>query len=207
VLTLKVFSVHQAKIILLSFCAAVGYGVIHDLITTHVCIEYFSVAHPALFHTHSPVLLACGWGVVATFWMGLVFGTLLARASQSKGLPPVPISKLLKSIFALLTVMGLAATLAGFMGFELSRRSLISIPSAWAGLIPRPQTDRFMAVWFAHGASYLLGIAGALFIILRIWNQRSRPSIISVFPHGFLDLLRAAFLLAMLFVIAWLRLY
>jgi hypothetical protein len=195
-----------AKILLLSICAATGYGIIHDQITVRMCLEYFSVAHPALFHTQSPSLIAFGWGVVATFWIGLTLGFLLARASQSEGLPPIPISKLAKLIFVLLGTMALAATLAGIVGFELSRHSLISIPSAWARVIPTSRDDRFMAVWFAHGASYLLGLVGGTFLILRIWNQRFRPRIISMLPHGTFNRLRAAFLLVVLCAIAWRRL-
>ncbi len=205
-LQLKTSLMQTAKIILLSTCAATGYGIIHDQITARVCIEYFSVAHPALFHTQSPSLIAFGWGVVATFWIGLTFGCLLARASQSEGLPPIPISKLAKLIFVLLGTMALAATLAGIVGFELSHHSLISMPSPWVRTIPLSQDDRFMAVWFPHGASYLLGIVGGTFLILRIWNQRFRPRIISIFPHGTFNQLRAASLLVVLCVIAWRRL-
>ena len=61
-----------AKIVLLSVLAAVGYGIAHDSVTAHVCVEYFSVAHPPIFGgTHSPILLALGWGVIATWWVGL----------------------------------------------------------------------------------------------------------------------------------------
>lgn len=203
---LRTSLMQTAKIILLIICVVMGYGIIHDQITARVCIEYFTIAHPALFHTQSPSLIAFGWGVFATSWIGLVFGMILARASQSEGLPAIPITKLVKPIFILLGTMTLTATLAAIVGFELSRHSLISMPSPWARMIPSSQDDRFMAVWFAHGASYLLGLVGGTFLILRIWNQRFRPRIISVFPHGVCNLLRAAFLLLVLFVIVWLRL-
>ena len=39
------------KIIAFSVLAACVYGIAHDLVTTHVCIEYFTVAHPPVFPT------------------------------------------------------------------------------------------------------------------------------------------------------------
>ena len=53
--------------------------------------------------------------------------------------------------------MGTSAFAAGAVAYQLSRRGFISFPSGLAG-IPANQHDRFMAVWFAHGASYLVGL-------------------------------------------------
>lgn len=55
-----------AKIVFFCVLAAVVYGLLHDQVTAHLCVEYFSVAHPPVFHTGSPFLLALGWGVIAT---------------------------------------------------------------------------------------------------------------------------------------------
>ena len=61
-----------AQIILLSILSACLYGVVHDQITIRVCLEYFTVAHPPYFPTHSPTLLAICWGVAATAGIGAV---------------------------------------------------------------------------------------------------------------------------------------
>jgi hypothetical protein len=197
----------KAKIILLSIGVAMGYGILHDQITVRVCVEYFSIAHPALFHTTSPTLLALGWGVVATFGVGLVLGVLLARTTQSEGLPPMPIATLGKPMVVLLATMALAATLAGFIGFELSRHSLVATPLGWAELIPEPQHHRFVAVSFAHSASYAVGILGGTCLIIRLWNQRSRPHILSLFPQRRIHLVRAVVLVIMLSLIIWLSFF
>jgi hypothetical protein len=60
----------KAKIILLSTVAAIAYGVIHDQITARLCVEYFAIAHPPLFHTTSPTVLGICWGIAATFAVG-----------------------------------------------------------------------------------------------------------------------------------------
>jgi hypothetical protein len=148
------------QIVLLSVLAACSYGVIHDQITARICIEYFTVAHPPLFHTVSPTLLALCWGVAATAGIGAALGVILSLVSQSGGAVPYSVSCVGRSVLVLLAVMGASAFTAGAVGYQLSRLGVISIPSGLFGRIPENQHDRFMAVWFAHGASYLVGLAG-----------------------------------------------
>ena len=145
---------------LLSTVAAIAYGIVHDQITARLCVEYFTIAHPPLFHSTSPTLLGICWGIAATVGVGALLGVVLALVSQSEGLPPVAILHVFTSILGLLAVMAISALLAGGVGFELSRRSIVCIPAALADRIPPSQHHRFMAVWFVHGASYLVGLVG-----------------------------------------------
>ena len=69
-------------IVLLAIVSAVVYGVVHDQVTARVCIEYFTIGHPPIFPTESPTLLGLGWGVVATWWAGLLLGVPLALAAR-----------------------------------------------------------------------------------------------------------------------------
>jgi len=115
------------QVILLAVLAACCYGVIHDQITVRLCIEYFSVAHPPLFHTTSPSLLGLCWGVTATIGIGVVLGFALALVSQSPGPASYSLSRLARSIFILLAVMAVSAAVAGIVGHQLSRNRLIAI--------------------------------------------------------------------------------
>lgn len=198
-------TVQKAKVVLLSIAAAVCYGVIHDQITARLCVEYFTVAHPPLFHTQSPALLGLAWGVTATLGVGVVLGVLLALVSQSEGQPPIPVSELRKSVLRLLAIMAAGAITAGLIGFELSRRAVVEIPCAWFDLVPVERHDRFMAVWFAHGASYLAGLIGGGVLIFWIWKQRGRPNVLGVFPRTLPGMIRFALVLTALGVILWLR--
>ena len=75
------------KILFFSVVAAIFYGILHDQVTAHICVEYFSIAHPPVFTTNSPFLLALGWGIIATWWVGLPLGLLaLAVPPQSAAL-------------------------------------------------------------------------------------------------------------------------
>jgi hypothetical protein len=71
---LKVPFLEPVKIFLACILAAVLYGIVHDMFTAHLCVEYFSVFHPPVFNTDSPTLLALGWGVIATWWAGGIIG-------------------------------------------------------------------------------------------------------------------------------------
>lgn len=196
----------KAKIVLLGIVAAVSYGIIHDQITVRLCIEYFTVAHPPLFHTASPTLLAICWGTVATFWVGIALGALLALVSQSEGLPPVSITRLGRGIAILLAAMAVSASAAGFVGFELARHSVVSFPVALGHFVPRTHHDRFMAVWFAHNTSYLIGFAGGGVWIFRIWNERGRPRVLSPLPRTKLGIARALVLAGCIALILYLQL-
>lgn len=197
----------KLQIVLLSVLAASSYGVIHDQITARLCIEYFTVAHPPLFHTTSPTLLALCWGVAATAGIGAALGVILALVSQSRGPIPYSVARLGRSILVLLAVMGASAFTAGVVGYELSRRGFISIPASLAETIPAHQHHRFMAVWFAHGASYLVGLAGGALLCFCIWRARGRPSVISFFPQTRAAAIRAIFIAAVAAYILWIRFY
>lgn len=195
----------KVKITLLCIVAAVAYGVIHDQITARLCVEYFTVAHPPLIHTSSPTLLGLFWGTVATIGVGLLLGVVLALVSQSPGMPPISVPRVTRMVARLLVITAITAALAGVVGFELSRRSVISIPAGLAAAVPIEHHHRFMAVWFAHGASYLVGVAGGSLLIYRIWRERGRPRVLTVFPRTRAAGVRAVILVAIAALIIWYR--
>jgi hypothetical protein len=199
----------KTKVVLLSAAVAMFYGVVHDQITARLCIEYFTLAHPPLFQVSTPTLLALCWGVTATIGVGLVLGFLLAQASQSPGLLGMPVSSLYRPLLVLLGVTAAASIVAGCVGFELSDRSILVLnelrPDPWVDRLPRSQQNRFMAVWFAHAASYLFGFVGGGVLIFRIWAQRHRPRLLTMLPQSKFGALRACLAVTALVVIVWLR--
>src|SRR5436853_3165584 len=71
------------KIVLLCMITACFYGVLQDQVTARVCIEYFTIGHPPIFATTIPTLLALGWGVLATWWVGVLLGVPLTLAART----------------------------------------------------------------------------------------------------------------------------
>lgn len=162
------------KIIGVAIGAAVGYGIVHDMITAHLCVEYFTEAHPPLFNTSEPALLALGWGIVATWWVGALLGGLLALASQAGARPKLATHTLWRPVSQLLLVMALCAALAGVMGWLLSTAGIIGLWEPLDREIPPERHPRFLAVAFAHTTSYAVGFIGGLFLIGRTWRMRQR---------------------------------
>ena len=160
------------RIVLTCVAAAVFYGIIHDLFTAHVCVEYFSIFHPPVFSTTSPTLLAIGWGVLATWWMGVFLGVLLALAARAGSRNKLEARNLIRPISKLLLVMGFLAAAAGLAGYILTRNGVI-IPPQWvASVLPPARHARFMADLWAHNASYFFGLVGSLLLCLLTIRKR-----------------------------------
>lgn len=162
------------KIVLVCIAAAVLYGIVHDQITARICVEYFTVFHPPVFATRSPTLLAFGWGVIATWWMGAFLGVLLAVAARTGSRPKIFTADLLKPIAKLLAVMFGCALLAGVMGFVLAQRGRISPPEWVSSELAPGFYARFMADWWAHIASYAAGFFGGIIFCIAQYRKRTK---------------------------------
>jgi hypothetical protein len=93
------------KIAVTCVIAAVLYGIVPDQFTARICIEYFTIFHPPIFHTQSPTLLGIGWGIVATWWVGVFFAVPMILAARAGSRPALRASELLPSIASLLGFM------------------------------------------------------------------------------------------------------
>ncbi len=162
------------KIWFLCIGAAVLYGVVHDQVTAHLCVEYFSIGHPPVFHTASPALLACGWGVLATWWMGAIIGYLLVLVARLGRRPKLAARALVKPIGALLAVMAILAVTAGVSGYLLAHAGILIGPVP-AG-VPDAHRTRYLADLWAHNASYDAGALGGIMLAVWVWRQRKRLS-------------------------------
>ena len=162
------------KIVGVCILAAIAYGIVHDQITARVCVEYFTVFHPPILGgTRSPTLLAFGWGVIATWWVGVLLGVPLALVARAGSRPRLAVSDLLPMIRTLLIVMAACAFVAGVVGYFWG-----GMPSSLTTLLPPDLYRRFLADWWAHSASYASGFLGgiALWILAFRKRLRTRPA-------------------------------
>ena len=166
--------IESLKIVLTCIVAAIFYGILHDQFTARICLEYFTVFHPPIFNTQSPTLLALGWGIIATWWVGAILGFLLAIASRAGSRPKLPAAALLTPIAKLLLIMGTSAALSGFAGFILARRGIV-VPPRWVASALAPAAyPSFTADWYAHSASYAVGFIGGLALCITQFRRRGR---------------------------------
>lgn len=172
------------KIVLFSTAAAIVYGLVHDQVTAHLCVEYFSVAHPPVFATKSPFLLALGWGLIATWWVGLPLGLGLAAAARIGPSPRLAWGELRSTILWLMVATAIAAIISGSVGAYLVYSGRAPVPGGWGTIIPPAKQVAFSADAWAHLASYGFGAVGGLFVIGHTVWRRSRERSKSIAPSA-----------------------
>lgn len=162
-------------ILFTAIAAAVIYGVLHDMITAHLCLEYFTVGRPRLFSSNVPALHALGWGVIATWWVGAILGLPLVLSARLGRSTPFTPRDLVRPLVVLLLVMGACAFLAGATMW-VAQEAGFAHPSGWVNVYVRSEKGRmFMAVGAAHNASYAVGAIGGIVLIMWVWKERQNP--------------------------------
>jgi hypothetical protein len=165
------------KIILMGVAAAILYGILHDQITARVCVEYFTIGHPPVFHTEDPTLLGLGWGVIATWWVGLPLGILLAAAARVGSLPKTEARDLLKPVGVMMACCGVLALASGVVGYVLANCGIATLDPLLAARIPPARHTLFLADGFAHAASYGGGLVGGfilcMWVVMRRYGRRN----------------------------------
>ncbi|AMV23899.1 hypothetical protein VT84_05855 [Gemmata sp. SH-PL17] len=167
------------RIILMSVAAAVLYGVAHDQVTARICVEYFTIGHPPVFGTDDPTLLGIGWGIIATWWVGLLLGVPLAVGARAGSRPKRSAASLVRPIARLLTVMALCATVAGTTGWLLARSGVVFLIGPIADELPADRHVPFLAVLWAHVASYVSGLVGGLVVLMQVWRSRGATIVVT----------------------------
>lgn len=146
---------------------AVVFGIAHDLVTAHVAVEYFTVEHPRLVDSQSPIVMALLWGVVATWWVGLIGGVVLSLANGVGRGPSLADATLRRRVVVLMSALWLT-----------SMAVLIGV-YALAGMIPEAQRRstfdfdrRMMAVAITHLWSYICATLGILGLAAHtVWSR------------------------------------
>jgi hypothetical protein len=162
-------------IILFTIGATITYGIIHDQVTTRVCIEYFTIAHPRLIRSESPTILGLFWGVVATWWVGLGLGLPLAMASRIGSWPKLDWTHHRSGISRLLMMMAVLAFSAALLVWLNTRSNDPRVLADLTGNRISPHLrSRFLAAWAAHLTSYGVGFLGGLTLILLTILRRRR---------------------------------
>ena len=167
--------VESLKIIGLGVVASIAYGIAHDNVTARVCVEYFTIGHEPIFGTDSPTLLALGWGVLATWWVGLGLGVLLALACRRGRRPKLTAGDLVRPLGVLLATMAGVSLLAGLAGYIAATQGWVWLVGELASRVPKAKHESFLADLWAHLAAYASAFLGG--IILAIWATIRRRSL------------------------------
>jgi len=163
-------------IVALCILSAVIYGILHDQVTARICVEYFTIGHPAIFGTDDPTLLGLGWGIIATWWVGLLLGVPLAVVARAGSRPKRSARSLLRPLAWLFVATALCAALAGLVGWLLAENGTVLLVGSLARRVPPEMHVRFVVDLFAHSASYFAGFAGAIVVMVLVWRSRGRAA-------------------------------
>ncbi len=162
----------QAWIAFFTFAAKVvgltaAMGVALDLVTAHVAVEYFTVHHPHVVDSKSPIVMALIWGIGASWWFGLIAAIPLWWVNCRRAIP------LTQARIVAMVARALIATWAIMMAMLVGFYSVASlVPDRQRG--PNFEADRrLMAVALTHMTEYVLGAIVAIVLSVRIARIRA----------------------------------
>lgn len=162
------------EIVLLAVAACVVYGIVHDQITSRICVEYFTIGHTPLFDSDDPTLLGFAFGVAATWWVGVLLGVPLATACRLGSWPKREPLSLLRPLGILMACSFALAVTAGLIGWLAAANGWVFLVGPLAERVPQDRHVPFLIDAFAHSASYLAGFVGGLIVIARVVLDRRR---------------------------------
>lgn len=141
-------------------------GIAMDLVTAHVAVEYFTVHHPHVVDSESPLVMALVWGIGAAWWFGAIAGIFLSIQNWVKP-QPAPISVIRKEMIWACFIIWLI-----FMAILASVYGLID-------LLPikerRPSFEsdrRIMAVALTHMTEYVVGSVALVIVMIRLKGHK-----------------------------------
>jgi len=106
--------------------------------------------------------------------VGLLRGVRVAMAARAGNGPKQRAASLGRPILLVVGAMACCASVAGVVGFVLARNGTVVLFQPLASRVPQGRHVRFIADFWAHSASYLVGLVGGLALIVLTWTSRYR---------------------------------
>jgi len=154
---------HVASITVICVFTAILFGLVHDQVTVRICLEYFTIGHPAPpFPTESPTFLAIQWGVIATWWYGLFLGLPYGLLSRLGSFPKLKFQEQYKPVLILMGVTAAGSLFAGLLGYLLAKSGAVWLVGDLALEVPVEKHIPFLTDLWAHSAAYLFAGLGGL---------------------------------------------
>ena len=160
------------QIVLLGVGASVAYGILQDQVTAHLYVEYFTIGHVDYLNLGDPTLIAFEWGLIATWWAGLLLGLRVAVGARVGTRPRLGARDLLRPTLLAMAGVGVVAALAGLVGYLAARSGWVYLVEPLSSAVPRAKHVAFLTDLWAHDAAYLAGVLAAIALCIWTWRRR-----------------------------------
>jgi hypothetical protein len=117
--------------------------------------------------------VALAWGFVATWWVGLPLGVIVAMAARHGSRPKLSAAQVRPYIIGLLVVVAALALTSGLLAYVLATRGAIALSKDWSDLLPEGAQTPFLVDIWTHSASYLFGILGGAVAAVLVYRRRA----------------------------------
>jgi hypothetical protein len=168
--------VEALKIGWLCVLAAVLFGVLLDLVTAFVCIQYFTAYHGHRFSSESPWAQGLSWGLFDFWWRGAILGLVAATLSRWTSLPKLTWTNLSWPLVAVAAATYIASFVSGVTAFYLIRDTPLKVlknaPQVIDAHLSADQERGFTADLYAHVAGQWTMLACAILLCLWIVKKR-----------------------------------
>ena len=161
-------------IVILSVLLCITYGVLHDQVTARVCIEYFTIGHPHVIDSEDPTVLAIVWGVLATWWVGVLLGVPLAISARIGSRPKRSVGSLFRPLALLFVATAAFALLAGCLGHLAATMGWVKLVGPISNAVPPDRHVPYITDLWTHNASYVAGIVGGIVLMVTVWRSRHK---------------------------------
>lgn len=155
-----------ARIVLECTLLSCVAGIAMDMVTAHVAVEYFTIHHPKVVESTSPIVMALVWGIGASWWFGAICGGVLAVVNQRRSFP--------LSVAAVRSRM--IAACAVLWAVLMSILASVYVLLGLAPLKRTPTFDhdrRLMAVAVTHMTEYVLGAVALVVVASLVWRAKA----------------------------------
>lgn len=149
------------------------FGIALDLVTANIWVDYFTVHHPKVLASQSPLVMALYWGVAASWWFGAIAALILWLFNQGwpkRRAHPIPDRTLIRWVacslialwFTMIAILGLIYALIGLIPLD-KRRPTFDIDR------------RAMAVALTHQTEYILGAVVLIVLMILVARRSKQP--------------------------------
>ena len=143
--------------------ATILYGIVQDQITARICIEYFTVGHVRMFVDDDPTRHGLAWGVLGSWWGGIMLAIPLSIAATIRRVPTRRTARRLLILFA---VVAAGAFLAGLTGGVLSAGGTVQLGPPFSVRLPPDRHTPFLIDAWAHLAAYAISFVGGIGLVI-----------------------------------------